>query len=62
MALYPYLLVALFVKYAMLTEACVDLTGDRYEALLKAYGLPIPKGPRAETRREALRVFIGLPE
>ncbi|KAI0262818.1 hypothetical protein BC834DRAFT_376215 [Gloeopeniophorella convolvens] len=36
------------------------LTKERYEALLKAYGQPVLKGDTA-AKREALRVFIGLP-
>lgn len=39
----------------------VGSTGERYEAILKAYGQPIPKGPLTETRKDALRVFCGLP-
>ncbi|EIM89641.1 uncharacterized protein STEHIDRAFT_153486 [Stereum hirsutum FP-91666 SS1] len=39
------------------------LTRERYEALLKAYGQPLLKapGPLVDARRQALRVFIGLP-
>lgn len=41
----------------------VDYIGERYEALLKAYGQPLLKapGPLVDARRQALRVFIGLP-
>lgn len=40
-----------------------DYIGERYEALLKAYGQPLPKGPGplVDIRRQALRVFCGLP-
>ncbi|KAG2105450.1 uncharacterized protein F5147DRAFT_547360, partial [Suillus discolor] len=36
------------------------ITKERYEAILKAYGLPI-KGD-TDAKREAVRVFVGIPQ
>ena len=37
-----------------------DHAEERYEALLKAYGLPI-KGD-TDAKREAVRLFVGIPQ
>jgi len=36
------------------------ITKERYEAILKAYGLPI-KGD-TDAKREAVRTFVGIPQ